>query len=230
MNMLRRGRLIAGVDEAGRGSVVGPLVVAGMGIRESKLPLIRSLNLRDSKTLTRTTRRRLFSKIVGIADYICVCLLNENEIDESVYAKGLNKLEAEAMAAVISNLQPDSVYVDCCDVNPLRYASLLKTYVVSRRSYKLYSFHHADSSVGVVSAASIIAKIIRDSKLYEIRKSHVSIGSGYPSDKVTVSFIRDWVLRFGEAPNFVRKSWRPVKIILKESSRISDAQLDDFCT
>jgi ribonuclease HII len=230
MNITRRNKLIAGVDEAGRGSVIGPLVVAGIGVKESKLPLIRGLKLRDSKTLSRTSRRQLYSKIVGVADYICVCVLSTNEIDESVRLKGLNKLEAEAMAAVISDIQPDNVYVDCCDVKPFRYTSLLETYITSSRVYKLYSFHHADALNAVVSAASIVAKVIRDSEIYEIRKTHKNIGSGYPSDRLTINFIRDWVLRFGEPPNFVRKSWRPVKLILKESTRISQDQLDQFCT
>lgn len=230
MNITRRNKLIAGVDEAGRGSVIGPLVVAGIGIKESKLQLIRGLKLRDSKTLSRTSRRQLFSKIVGVADYICVCVLSTNEIDESVRLKGLNKLEAEAMAAVISDIQPDNVYVDCCDVKPLRYTSLLETYITSNRVYKLYSFHHADALNAVVSAASIVAKVIRDSEIYEIRKTHSKIGSGYPSDRLTINFIREWVLRYGEAPNFVRKSWRPVKLILKESTRISQDQIDQFCT
>jgi ribonuclease HII len=230
MNRNRRDKLIAGVDEAGRGSVIGPLVVAGIGIKESKLRLVRSLNLRDSKTLTRTSRRRLFSKIVGIADYICLCVLSTSEIDESVRLKGLNKLEAEAMAAVISDIQPDNVYVDCCDVKPLRYTSLLETHITSGRVYQLYSFHHADALNAVVSAASIIAKVIRDTEIYKIRKTHSNIGSGYPSDKLTINFIKDWVLRFGEAPVFVRKSWRPVKLILKESAGISQDQLDQFCT
>lgn len=230
MNITRRNKLIAGVDEAGRGSVIGPLVVAGIGVKESKLPLIRGLKLRDSKTLSRTSRRQLYSKIVGVADYICVCVLSTNEIDESVRLKGLNKLEAEAMAAVISDIQPDNVYVDCCDVKPFRYTSLLETYITSSRVYKLYSFHHADALNAVVSAASIVAKVIRDSEIYEIRKTHKNVGSGYPSDRLTINFIRDWVLRFGEAPNFVRKSWRPVKLILKESTRISQDQLDQFCT
>ena len=228
MNITRRNKLIAGVDEAGRGSVIGPLVVAGIGVKESKLPLIRGLKLRDSKTLSRTSRRQLYSKIVGVADYICVCVLSTNEIDESVRLKGLNKLEAEAMAAVISDIQPDNVYVDCCDVKPFRYTSLLETYITSSRVYKLYSFHHADALNAVVSAASIVAKVIRDSEIYEIRKTHRNIGSGYPSDRLTINFIKDWVLRFGEAPNFVRKSWRPVKLILKESTRISQNQLNQF--
>lgn len=217
MKIPRKDQLIAGVDEAGRGSIIGPLVVAGVSIRESKLSLITGLNLRDSKILSRTLRCRLFGRIVEIADYICVCILTTDEIDKSVHRKRLNKLEAEAMAAVISDIQPDKVYVDCCDVKPLRYRSLLESYISSTRTYKLYSFHHADSLNVVVSAASIVAKVIRDQEIYEIRKLYNNIGSGYPSDTLTINFIRNWILRFGEAPNFVRKSWRPVEVILRET-------------
>ncbi|HEY7570855.1 MAG TPA: ribonuclease HII [Nitrososphaeraceae archaeon] len=228
MNIPKRNNLIAGIDEAGRGSVVGPLVVAGVGIMESKLSRLSAFGLKDSKCLTRATRRLLFSKIIGIADYIGVCMISTREIDESVQINGLNKLEAEAMAAVINDMQPDNVYVDCCDVKPLRYASILETLIVCGRGYKLYSFHHADSLVGVVSAASIIAKVIRDNQIFEIKKSFNDIGSGYPSDKSTISFIRNWILKFGEAPAFVRKSWKPVKLILMESSRAQDNRLDPY--
>ena len=230
MNIPKRDNLIAGVDEAGRGSVIGPLVVAGIGIMESKLPRLSALGLKDSKSLSRATRRLLFSKIVGIADYICVCMLSTREIDESVQIKGLNKLEAEAMAAVINEMQPDNVYVDCCDIKPLRYASILEKYIVCGHAYKLYSLHHADSLVGVVSAASIVAKVIRDNQIYEIRRSFNDIGSGYPSDKWTINFIKNWILKFGEPPEFVRKSWKPVKLILMESSGTPDSRIDDFCT
>ena len=70
-------------------------------------------------------------------------------------------------------------------------------------------------------AASIVAKVIRDSEIYEIRKTHKNIGSGYPSDRLTINFIRDWVLRFGEAPNFVKK-------ILETSKTDSQGIYQDF--
>ena len=228
MNRSGQSKVIAGVDEAGRGSVIGPLVVAGIGIKESKLSVFRKLCLRDSKTLSRKSRSSLFTRIIGIADYVCVCILTTNGIDESVGLRGLNKLEAEAMAAVINDIQPDNVYVDCCDVNPLRYKLLLETYIAFSRKYRLYSLHHADSINVVVSAASIVAKVIRDTEIYEIRKSYKDIGSGYPSDRLTMKFIKDWVSRFGEPPNFVRKSWRPVRLILKNMSRGSKGQSDMF--
>jgi ribonuclease HII len=230
MNISKWDKLIAGVDEAGRGSVIGPLVVAGVGIMESNLQLLSALGLKDSKSLSRETRKLLFSKIIGIADYICVCIISTQEIDESVQVNGLNLLEAEAMGAVINDMQPDNVYVDCCDVRPLRYASILEAHIVRGRAYKLYSLHHADSLVGVVSAASIVAKVVRDNQIFEIRKSFSDIGSGYPSDKLTIRFIRNWIQKYGDAPTFVRKSWKPVKLILMESSRTPDNRLDHFCT
>ena len=120
MNRSGQSKVIAGVDEAGRGSVIGPLVVAGIGIKESKMSVFRKLCLRDSKTLSRKSRSSLFTRIIGIADYVCVCILTTNEIDESVGLRGLNKLEAEAMAAVINDIQPDNVYVDCSRREPTK--------------------------------------------------------------------------------------------------------------
>jgi ribonuclease HII len=216
MPRLNREPVIAGIDEAGRGSVIGPLVVAGVSLKKSKLDLLADLGLKSSKMLSRKTRANLFGQIIDSVDSICVLILSTNDIDSSVFLRGLNKLEAEAMAEVINNIQPDNVYVDCCDVNPIRYKNYLKKYI-NYKYCKLYSFHHADELHIVVSAASIIAKIVRDAQIYEIRKSHCNIGSGYPSDKLTMRFIRNYIRRSGDTPTFVRKSWKPVKIMLNES-------------
>jgi ribonuclease HII len=76
--------------------------------------------------------------------------------------------------------------------------------------------HHADSLNVVVSAASIIAKIIRDNEIQRIREMYHDIGSGYPSDKKTMIFIKNWVTRYKSAPTFARKSWKPVRIMLEK--------------
>jgi ribonuclease HII len=78
--------------------------------------------------------------------------------------------------------------------------------------------HHADQLNLVVSAASIIAKIIRDNEIQAIRSIHHAIGSGYPSDEKTMYFIREWVKKYKNAPSFARKSWRPLRMMLYENS------------
>ncbi len=208
------GILVGGVDEAGRGSIIGPLVVAGVSVRESKIARLRKIGVRDSKMLAPKARASLFGQIISAADSICVHKIDCATVDDSVVIKGLNKLEAKAMAHVINNIPADEVYVDCCDVNPERYKGYIEDYLTCRP--RLHSMHHADSLNVVVAAASIIAKITRDQEIQEIRKTYHNIGSGYPSDKVTMSFIRKWVEENGTAPHFARRSWKPLRMILKD--------------
>jgi ribonuclease HII len=77
--------------------------------------------------------------------------------------------------------------------------------------------HHADQLNLVVSAASIIAKTVRDNEIQAIRRMHNTIGSGYPSDQKTMYFIREWVKKYKNAPGFARKSWRPLRTMLYEN-------------
>ena len=203
---------VGGVDEAGRGSIIGPLVVAGVCMRESRIEMLREMGVRDSKTLSPKARAKLFGKIVNIADNISISKIAPESIDRSVSVKGLNKLEAKTMAQIINDLGANEVYVDSCDVNPERYKLCISQYLTCETG--VHSMHHADSLNLVVSAASIIAKITRDQEIKEIRKQYRTIGSGYPSDQRTMNFIKRWIERTGTAPKFARKSWKPLKLML----------------
>ncbi|MGI0037093.1 MAG: ribonuclease HII [Nitrososphaera sp.] len=216
---LKHAVLVGGVDEAGRGSIIGPLVVAGIGIRESKLPELRKMGVKDSKTLTPKARARLFGQIIKMVDSICVRKVAPEVVDGSVMFHGLNKLEARVMAGVIDSIKADEIYVDCCDVNPARFRESIDRQL-SFRPRRLHSLHHADSLNVAVSAASIIAKITRDKEIQKIRSKYgPEIGSGYPSDAATMDFIRKWVARNGEAPGFARKSWKPMRQMLEQSAQ-----------
>lgn len=208
------GILVGGVDEAGRGSIIGPLVVAGISVRESKIARLREMGVKDSKMLTPKARARLFGEIVKVADSVCIRKINPVEVDGSVFLKGLNRLEAKVMANVINNIGAEEVYVDCCDINPERYKGYLESHLTC--TPKLHSMHHADSINVVVSAASIVAKITRDHEIQEIRKKYRTIGSGYPSDEKTMKFIKRWVAKNGSAPEFARKSWKPLRLMLDQ--------------
>ncbi|HEV8405352.1 MAG TPA: ribonuclease HII [Nitrososphaera sp.] len=214
---LHDGVLVGGVDEAGRGSIIGPLVVAGISIRESKIWQLTEMGVKDSKALTPKARARLFGEIMKIADSVCIRKINPIEVDDNVSLKGLNRLEARVMAAVINNIGADEVYVDCCDVNPIRYRDYIGQYL--KCSPRLHSMHHADVINVVVSAASIIAKITRDGEIQHIRKRYRTIGSGYPSDDRTMRFIRRYVTKNGSAPEFARKSWKPLRLLLEQTAQ-----------
>lgn len=206
--------LIGGVDEAGRGSILGPLVVAGVSVRESKIPKLKQMGVKDSKQLTPKIRERLYDEIVSLADHYHIHVIKSTEVDSHVLERGLNRLEARAMAHVISRIKVDEVYVDCCDTNPERYREHIACHL--EKSPKIHSLHHADRINVVVSAASILAKVERDFEIQKLRKKHRNIGSGYPSDEKTMLFIRNWVARKKNAPVFARKSWKPMRLMLEE--------------
>lgn len=210
----RGSALVGGVDEAGRGSIIGPLVVAGISVRKSRLAELKTMGVRDSKTLTPAARLRLFGEIIEMAGAVSVRMVEPGEVDGNVMQRGLNRLEARMMANVIDSIDADEVYVDSCDVNPSRYRqSIRKCLVTAPR--KLHSIHHADSISVAVSAASIIAKVTRDREVHKIRSKYgAGIGSGYPSDRKTMEFIRNWVAEKGEAPDFARRSWKPLRQML----------------
>ena len=211
------GILVCGVDEAGRGSIIGPLVVAGISVRETKIAQLTEIGVRDSKALTPKARAWLFGEIMKVADSVCIRKVNPVEVDDSVSLRGLNRLEAKVMASVINNIGADEVYVDCCDVNPERYRDYIGQHLSC--SPKVHSMHHADAINVVVSAASIVAKITRDHEVEQIRKKFRAIGSGYPSDDRTMRFIRRWVKKNGSAPEFARKSWKPLRLLLEQTAQ-----------
>lgn len=218
--------LIGGVDEAGRGSVLGPLVIAGVSIKRKDLSSLRRIGVRDSKLLTVKARHKLFSRIIDLAQHICVYESDCDEVDHYVYSNMLNKLEAKAMATVIDNIFAMRVYVDACDVNPLRYKECIECELGSIPRPRILSLHHADGANTAVSAASIVAKVIRDEEIRKIRSQHSEIGSGYPSDRKTMTFIAKWVANHDSAPHFARKSWKPLRALLEDHIQVYTLKAD----
>ena len=201
---------ICGVDDAGRGSMIGPLVIAGIRIEKKNISKLRKLGVRDSKKLSSKKRDLLYKEIIKIVDSYHVIRIPPRTIDKYVFEHNLNHLEAKKMAEVISNLNPDISYVDSCDVNAARFGREISD--LSNKS-KVKSYHYADSRFVVVSAASIIAKVSRDRSIMRLNKTS-NLGSGYPSDKKSVNYVKKIVSSKKPLPTSVRKSWKPVQKIL----------------
>ena len=201
---------ICGVDDAGRGSMIGPLVIAGIRIEKKNISKLRKLGVRDSKKLSSKKRDLLYKEILKIVDSYHVIRIPPRTIDKYVFEHNLNHLEAKKMAEVISNLNPDLSYVDSCDVNAARFGREISD--LSNKS-KVKSYHYADSRFVVVSAASIIAKVSRDRSIMRLNKTS-NLGSGYPSDKKSVNYVKKIVSSKKPLPTSVRKSWKPVQKIL----------------
>ena len=201
---------ICGVDDAGRGSMIGPMVIAGISIEKKNIPKLRKLGVRDSKKLSPKKRELLYKEIIKLVDDYHVIRIPPKTIDKYVFRHNLNHLEAKKMAAVITHLKSEISYVDSCDVNATRFGREISD--LSNKS-KVRSYHYADSRFVVVSAASIIAKVSRDRSIARLNKNY-QFGSGYPSDKKSVNFVKKLVSAKKPLPSSVRKSWKPVQKIL----------------
>ncbi|MBU1914405.1 MAG: ribonuclease HII [Thermoplasmatota archaeon] len=200
--------MICGVDEAGRGPILGPLVVCALAV-ESDAELVK-LGVKDSKRLTPKRREELEPKIRKIAR-IELREVPAQEIDDRDCS--LNKLEAKVFAELIDRISPEIAYIDAADVNEQNFACMVKSSLKCRP--KIISEHKADDTYPVVSAASIIAKVTRDSRMREIQlEMGQPIGSGYVHDEVTMTFVRNWISDHDCCPPHTRKSWEPAKKLM----------------
>jgi ribonuclease HII len=204
---------ICGIDDAGRGSMLGPLVIAGISIDKKNIRKLSALGVKDSKKLTPKKREELYVKIISLVDDYFVTKIPPKSIDTSVEKHGLNHLEAKFMAKVVTKLNPDTSYVDSCDVNPKRFGKEISKLSNNKQ---IRSYHHADSRFVVVSAASILAKVTRDRAIARLRKDY-DLGSGYPSDTKTIDFVAQYYKKQKIMPIFVRKSWKPTKKIIEKN-------------
>lgn len=212
--------LVAGVDDAGRGAVIGPLVIAGVLIREEDLSKLRELGVRDSKLLSIRRRETLARQIKSTVLKHAVVKVSPGEIDDVVQngkkLRRLNWLEAQTMAKIIEELVPDKVYVDASDVLEERFKQQI--FECISIDVEIVSEHKADSNYPVVSAASIVAKVERDQEIMDLAKSYGDLGSGYPSDPKTILFLKHCLGEQGDYPSFVRRSWKPAKRILNQAN------------
>jgi len=212
---------IAGVDDAGRGSVIGPLVIAGIMVEEENLTRLKDLGVKDSKLLSPHRRGELAHEIRRSALKLHVIKLSPAQIDKVVETgrklHRLNRLEADTMAKVIEALKPDIAYVDASDVLAERFKEHIKEKLPFK--VRIVSEHKADVTYPIVSAASIIAKVERDEAVQELTQRYGDMGSGYPADPKTIRFLENWVRKHGSYPDFVRRSWKPAKKLREEAKQ-----------
>jgi ribonuclease HII len=210
--------LIAGVDEAGRGCIIGPLVVAGIAVEKEQLQALTALGVKDSKLLTPKKRETLYQEILKITKTTKTVKVTPAEIDKAVQCQRrlhkLNRLEAQTMAQVIETLKPNETFVDAADILEKRFATHIRECLTIKT--RIISRHKADLIFPIVSAASIIAKVERDREIEILRSEFGDFGSGYLHDEKTKNFITDWLKTNKEYPCCVRKSWKPAKKALSD--------------
>ena len=186
---------VLGIDEAGRGSVLGPLVIAGVIVPEKMDIVLERMGVKDSKRLTPNRRTILSRKLKKMFEYDLVVISAQD-------------IERIGMENILSNLNPEKAIVDAVDIKAERFQNKL----ANDTGVNVVAEHKADDNYIEVSAASIIAKQERDAHIAEINKDYIKmggIGSGYPSDPITKKFLTNFT--YDEMPDFVRKSWATVE-------------------
>lgn len=200
--------MICGVEDAGRGPVLGPLVMAGCLIDEKQNSYFKDIGVKDSKLLTPRKREELFSKIIDACKGHKIILVPPDEIDgRNGNGLNLNELEAVKAAEIINYLKPDKAIIDC----PSNNIKAWKEYVRGHLNIKpeLVVEHKADVNHLVVGAASILAKVTRDREVETIkRKIGIDFGSGYLTDPKTQKFMEEC---FEDHKALFRHNWAPIK-------------------
>lgn len=195
--------MICGIDEAGRGPVLGPLVVCGVAVESDQE--LRSIGVKDSKKLSASRRSAIEPQIRRVAK-VEVVEVQAEEIDALRESMTMNELEARVFATIIERLHPEMAYLDAADANEAAFGRMVQSQL--RCSARTCSRHKADELFPVVSAASVVAKVARDARVREIEAEiGQPIGSGYTSDPKTISFLRNWIGKNGSFPPHTRRSW-----------------------
>lgn len=214
---------ILGLDEAGRGPVLGPMVVGGIVIPEKKEKIIERMGVKDSKKVTPKRRAILARKLTKMFEYELV-EITAKDID-LLRAKGvnLNQIEKIAMQKIITKLDADKIIIDALDVKEGRLQEQMQEFAGSNK--EVIAEHKADENYLAVGAASIIAKNRRDQIIEELNREYIKktknrngIGSGYPSDPKTKAFLKQYT--YNEMPDFVRRSWGTVQKIKEEEQNL----------
>jgi ribonuclease HII len=213
--------MICGVDEAGRGPVIGPMVVAGLMLEsESQL---EGLNVRDSKKCTPKRREALAFELNKIATTE-VIIVPAADIDAMRERMTMNQIEIRIFASIIEKLHPEIAYVDSADVDEERFGRDIRAEL--KFDLEIVSKHEADDLYPIVSAASIIAKTKRDFEIEKIKSElGEDMGSGYPSDSKTISFLEKWIEKHGTPPPHTRHTWKTTQRII---SKVKSKKIEDY--
>lgn len=212
--------VIIGVDEAGRGPVIGPLVVSAVRIPNMDIKILEEMGVKDSKKINKVKRKKIFESIMKnckkrkwkISRIIC----SASEIDKEMGKSNLNQLEVKLFANAIEEIGLSKkiihINVDACDVDEIRFGKNIEKVLGDRwNNIEIISKHKMDEIDLVTAAASIIAKVTRDSEIERLNDStDFEIGSGYPSDLITRNAVKKMIEnKFLHSE--LRWSWKTVR-------------------
>jgi ribonuclease H, mammalian HI/archaeal HII subfamily len=204
-----------GVDEAGKGPVLGSMFAAAVRVDPDDLPA----GVADSKSLSPGRRQELVRSIreaadaVGVAE-IPVALIDSPETDMNALTVAGH---VEALGEVAR--EGDEAYADAGDTNAVRFERNVASAVPV--ALDLRAEHGADETYAVVGAASIVAKVERDAHVARLAEEYGDLGSGYPGDETTRTFLREFLAEHGELPECARESWQTSRDVVAAAEQSS---------
>ena len=211
-----------GSDEAGKGPVLGPMVAAAVRVAPDVLPS----DVDDSKRLAPARREGLAGEIRAVAERVGIGVVTTERIDAP--GTDMNTLTVDAHAEALSGVVDagDVVAVDAGDVSEARFGRRVAAGVAdSGIEIEVRAEHGADERDPVVGAASIVAKVERDRRVAALEAEYGDVGSGYPSDPKTRTFLREYVRDHGSLPGCARASWQTCDDVLAAAEQ---SALDEF--
>lgn len=228
--------MYVGADEAGKGPVLGPMVAAAVRADPASLPD----DVDDSKRVP-AERREAIADALRERDDVAVAVAFVEPAAIDAPDADMNTLAVRGQARAVRSVAApgDRVVADACDTSEERFARRLRTCVNApgsdgegeadaRPDVTVVATHGADEDDPVVGAASIVAKVARDARIAEIEANfpaYDGVGSGYPSDPATRSFLKAYVADHGDLPRCARRSWATCDDVLAAAEQ---SGLDDF--
>lgn len=217
---------VLGIDEAGRGPVIGSMFIGGFMVDEEKLDDVEQLGVKDSKKLSERKRERLAEELRERGEPFLE-EIEADEIDELREIMSLNEIEIQGFVKVIEKSDADKVILDLPEPNAERFIGKLKKDLpASYADREFVAEHGADDTFPIVSAASIIAKSARENHVEELHEKYgYDFKSGYPHDSPTIQFLEKYIEEKGELPSETRRSWSTSQRLLDEAEQ---SGLGDF--
>lgn len=209
-----------GFDEAGRGCVLGPLVLGMVMVTHRQIKTLKDIGVKDSKLLTVNGRQRLHSPIAEAVTAHGFTVIEAEAVGDE--RRNVNQLELVAMGNWIRQVRPKAVYVDV-PAPPGKglehFCEMLAWHGGLPRS-RVLGANKADQRFPIVSAASIMAKLHRDRLLEEAKElAGEDFGSGYPADPKTQAYLRGVVARGGDVPQWVRVKWETYRQLVAQQEQ-----------
>jgi len=209
---------ILGIDEAGRGALIGPLVIAGLLIKKSKEKKLKELGVKDSKKILPKKRIEIDKEIKKIADDYIILKISSKQLNKEMEKRNLNEIEITRIAQIINSfwIRKPKVFIDAIETNTEKFRNkILKK--LKNKDIEIITENFADEKFVIVGGASILAKVERDKEISKLHKECGFFGSGYPSDERTVKFLKK--IDRNKYNEIVRLKWITSENILKERSQ-----------